>query len=665
MSIFDNIKQRLAPKQVKQAFDLVPVGVQGKPQRPQADTFGLVQSYRTNEVVYACVRITSQATVDPRLLVEKRGTKGDWAEVAGHPLRRLLMRPNPLMDEAAFVRCWVVSKMVAGEFYAEIVRNRAGQPVALYPLHPGKTFPVPDASGGIAHYEYRDGSQKTQMPVENVMVWRESDPFGGYRGASPLAVALGSVAGDIAQTNYINAFFETGGVPSGLLTIANKTLTQPEADAIRSKWRAMFDLRYGGVKNDVAVLDENATYQLLGSRMDQLASEELRGVAESRICMVFGVPPLIIYAYIGLLKANYSNLKEAWSSFWDSTLTPMFKEYRSWMTWQLLSQFENVDLIYGERVRLNWDMSAVAALQDDVDATHERARADFAAGLTTRDEGRALIGQAPAAVDGDQYAKPTAAPAPAADQQPPALPPKADDPAPEVKVAERLIQIPDDVKASRADRRDEIAKKHTAKIEKYLNGEIQTASDAAKAGAEDPTAGMDDGEKGAEVAGKLHRAALGQANSDASATLDVSIGFDIENENVKLILDQLAQRMTGVSETTKEFVRELVKQAAERGWSPQQLAAEIFANGVASTRARAMVIARTEAAAAYTKGSLLAYANSGVVKKVEWDATLDDRTSEVCQGLHGKRVPLGELFPGGYDGPPAHPNCRSAVLPIV
>ena len=36
--------------------------------------------------------------------------------------------------------------------------------------------------------------------------------------------------------------------------------------------------------------------------------------------MAFGVPPLIVYAYVGLLRATYSNLKEAWSSFWDASM---------------------------------------------------------------------------------------------------------------------------------------------------------------------------------------------------------------------------------------------------------------------------------------------------------------------------------------------------------
>ena len=41
-------------------------------------------------------------------------------------------------------------------------------------------------------------------------------------------------------------------------------------------------------------------------------------------------------------------------------------------------------------------------------------------------------------------------------------------------------------------------------------------------------------------------------------------------------------------------------------------------------------------------------------KKVVWQATLDDRTSEYCQSMHGR-----ECGDGWPDPPPAHHNCRS------
>lgn len=48
--------------------------------------------------------------------------------------------------------------------------------------------------------------------------------------------------------------------------------------------------------------------------------------------------------------------------------------------------------------------------------------------------------------------------------------------------------------------------------------------------------------------------------------------------------------------------------------------------------------------------------------KKRWDATLDSRLCVICQSLHGEIAEVGDLFPGGFDKPPAHPNCRCAVV---
>jgi SPP1 gp7 family putative phage head morphogenesis protein len=45
-----------------------------------------------------------------------------------------------------------------------------------------------------------------------------------------------------------------------------------------------------------------------------------------------------------------------------------------------------------------------------------------------------------------------------------------------------------------------------------------------------------------------------------------------------------------------------------------------------------------------------------------WDATRDGRVCTECRWLDGAQAPIGKDFKGGYDGPPAHPNCRCVVL---
>ena len=151
--------------------------------------------------------------------------------------------------------------------------------------------------------------------------------------------------------------------------------------------------------------------------------------------MVFGVPPLIVYAYVGLLRATYSNLKEAWGGFWDATMSPAFKEWRAFWTWALLPEFEDERDIQAERVRLHYDMTQVAALQEDVDAMQTRARANWSAGGITLNEYRAAIGYGARPGGDDVFAKPIETPAPAT----PSKSAKSIDSAP-VQTAERQIE---------------------------------------------------------------------------------------------------------------------------------------------------------------------------------------------------------------------------------
>lgn len=93
------------------------------------------------------------------------------------------------------------------------------------------------------------------------------------------------------------------------------------------------------------------------------------------------------------------------------------------------------------------------------------------------------------------------------------------------------------------------------------------------------------------------------------------------------------------------------------------------------TNNRATAIARTETTRFQNHGKLESYRKSGVVEFVKWEAFLDDKTSPVCKELHKhKPIPLGNAFSATFKSgkkemswegliPPAHPNCRSEVVP--
>jgi SPP1 gp7 family putative phage head morphogenesis protein len=53
-------------------------------------------------------------------------------------------------------------------------------------------------------------------------------------------------------------------------------------------------------------------------------------------------------------------------------------------------------------------------------------------------------------------------------------------------------------------------------------------------------------------------------------------------------------------------------------------------------------------------------ANATIVKSVRWVSTLDGRTSPICWTLDGTIFPIRQGI-----RPPAHPHCRSVVMPII
>lgn len=96
-----------------------------------------------------------------------------------------------------------------------------------------------------------------------------------------------------------------------------------------------------------------------------------------------------------------------------------------------------------------------------------------------------------------------------------------------------------------------------------------------------------------------------------------------------------------------------------RGESLDKMARRIQGRmGVALSAAKRLV--RTETAYVYEQATKAAYEESGV-EWYEYMATLDNKTSEVCQDLDGKHFRVKDAKPG-ENYPPMHPNCRSTTV---
>lgn len=82
-----------------------------------------------------------------------------------------------------------------------------------------------------------------------------------------------------------------------------------------------------------------------------------------------------------------------------------------------------------------------------------------------------------------------------------------------------------------------------------------------------------------------------------------------------------------------------------------------------SSYSRTLTLVRTEASFVSNQAELESYSEMGI-DKYRYAATLDLRTSEICQSLDGKEFPVAEAQ-AGENYPPMHPRCRSTTVSVI
>jgi hypothetical protein len=131
--------------------------------------------------------------------------------------------------------------------------------------------------------------------------------------------------------------------------------------------------------------------------------------------------------------------------------------------------------------------------------------------------------------------------------------------------------------------------------------------------------------------------------------------------------------ITQIDGATRRGVAGLVGEGIAEGWSVDELAGRLAADPLFDP-ARAQLIAHTELATADVAGNKLAYAESGVVTGLQWQAPNgggDGRTCGACGMNHGAIVPLGpdgmaaRPYPSGAMRAPAHPRCLCDEFPYL
>lgn len=123
-----------------------------------------------------------------------------------------------------------------------------------------------------------------------------------------------------------------------------------------------------------------------------------------------------------------------------------------------------------------------------------------------------------------------------------------------------------------------------------------------------------------------------------------------------------------IDESTRNMLRDTIAKGLEDNIGFPAIADQIESlDAKAFSPERAATIAETEVANANSQGDLIGYRearDSGINVKKSWEAEADccdDCDANATEGA----IDLDDDFPSGDDAPPAHPNCRCAIVPEV
>jgi hypothetical protein len=167
---------------------------------------------------------------------------------------------------------------------------------------------------------------------------------------------------------------------------------------------------------------------------------------------------------------------------------------------------------------------------------------------------------------------------------------------------------------------------------------------------------------------KIHSLAGETAAANVSTQTGISIDWNLANPNVRDVMDQLATRVVGINQTSKDAVAELVTQAAEQGKGRAALADDIRGLFSDWTSSRASTVSRSEAMVSYGKASAAGYRMSGIVDRIQCfdNAThVDDYGAEDGLSCAERDGLIDDLDSADLHIESEHPNGSLAIAPVL
>lgn len=229
-----------------------------------------------------------------------------------HPLYYLLSkRPNNEMTSSTLRRTFMCHKLLWGNAYAEVERNRGNKIVGIWPRNPARTRPVrllssmefqgdllPAGTMMYETYDFLKDSQIMEQDSDNQnygmrrlvlaedMIHVPGLSLDGRLGQDVVQLARQAIGLALATEKYGAKFFGNGAIPQGVLGVPS-TMSDVQWETLRRSWAES----HGGENaQKTGVLPPGVTYTKTGSSPNEAQNIETRQYQTAQIASFFNVP---------------------------------------------------------------------------------------------------------------------------------------------------------------------------------------------------------------------------------------------------------------------------------------------------------------------------------------------------------------------------------------
>lgn len=287
--------------------------------------------------IWAAVRIISETVASVPLGVFER-REDDGRDIRrDHPTHRILhSSPNPMLTAMEFREMQMANLLLAGNSYAEIVRDGAGRVAELWPIWPQRVEIQAQDDRVLYRITVPGGKDEFLKPHEMLHIRGMSR--GGLAGLDPIATTAESVGFTLALEKFMAMFFGNSARPGGVLQHPGKM-----SEDAQKRFKEGWESAHRGLDNShrVAILEEGMTWAQQGVSPEQAQTIESRKFQVTEVARIFNLPPHLLR---DLERATFSNIEQQSIEFVTYTVRPWAVRLEQRYDKQLISEREQEKL---------------------------------------------------------------------------------------------------------------------------------------------------------------------------------------------------------------------------------------------------------------------------------------------------------------------------------